>query len=175
MKKPVIFLDRDGVLTKEKSYVLQKEELEIFPFAKECIQRLHDAGYLTIVVTNQSAVGRKMLAERTLQEMNDILKRDTGVDDVFYCPHWHPTAIICNCRKPQIGMIVKAMEKYDLDLKHAYFIGDRASDIKTGNNVGIKTVLLKSGYGIKKLEENVVSDYIFNDLLDFVNSQVYVF
>ncbi len=170
MKKPVVFLDRDGVLTKEKSYVLHKDELEIFDYARACVRKMHNAGYLVLVITNQSAVGRGMITEETLQEMNRILMEETGVDDIFYCPHWHPTATVCNCRKPQIGMIQQAMETYDLDMEHAYFVGDRASDIRTGQNAGIKTVLLESGYGTKRLEEEVTPDYIFEDLRDFVKN-----
>ncbi len=172
MKKPVIFLDRDGVLTKEKSYVLRKEELEIFDYASACVRKMHDAGYLVLVITNQSAVARGMMTEETLQEMNDILMEETGVDDVFYCPHWHPTDAVCDCRKPQTGMIQQAMQKYDLDMEHAYFVGDRASDIRTGQNAGIQTVLLESGYGTKRLEEEVTPDYIFEDLRDFVKNRL---
>lgn len=85
--KPVVFLDRDGVLSVEKSYVCSVDELEIFPYAKECVRTIHEKGYLAIVVTNQSGVARGYFTEEQLQEMNRYLMRETGVDAVYYCPH----------------------------------------------------------------------------------------
>ena len=172
MKKPAVFLDRDGVLTREKSYVLRKEELEIFDFARECVEKIHKAGYFAIVITNQSAVGRGMLAEEELEKMNQLLQRKTGVDAVFYCPHWSPSGIVCNCRKPRTGMIEKAMDCFPIDLTNSYFVGERASDIETGRNVGIRTVLLESGYGTKRLEKEVAPDEVYKDLPAFVNARI---
>lgn len=174
MKKPAIFLDRDGVLTVEKSYVTKLEDLEIFSFAKEAVEKIHKAGYYAIVITNQSAVARGILEIEELEKMNQYLIEKTGVDVVFYCPH-HPNgsvkqyAISCDCRKPQSGMIKEACKKYEIDLKNSYFVGDRASDILTGQSVGIKTVLVESGYGIKRLEKKVVYDYIYDNVLQFAN------
>ena len=143
MEKPAVFLDRDGVLTKEKGYVLRKEELEIFCDAQECVQKIHKAGYFAIVITNQSAVGRGLLMEEELKAMNNLLIEMTGVDAVFYCPHWIQDGKVCNCRKPQIGLIKSASEQFPINIKKSYFVGDRASDIETGKNAGIKTVLLE--------------------------------
>lgn len=168
MIKPAIFLDRDGVLTKEKGYVLRKEDMEIFEYAKECIQKIHNSGYWAIVITNQSAVGRGMLEESELQAMNQMLKQEIGVDDIFYCPHWNVQNINCGCRKPQIGLIQEAMKHYEIDLIKSYFVGDRASDIETGKNAGIRTVLLESGYGTARLEKKIKADYVYDNLLEFV-------
>lgn len=168
MRKPAIFLDRDGVLTREKSYVLRKEDLEIFPYAGECIAQIHKKGYWAIVITNQSAVGRGMLAESELLEMNEILRRQTGVDGVFYCPHWDAKGTSCNCRKPRTGLVRKAMEEFDIDLEGSFFVGDRASDIETGKNLGISTVLLESGYGSGRLEKQIEADLICSDLREFM-------
>ncbi len=168
-KKPAVFLDRDGVLTKEKSYICKIEELEIFPYAAECIRRIHEKGYYAIVITNQSGVARGLFTEEELKGMNVYLKRETGIDAVYYCPH-HPDGKIikyrknCNCRKPNIGMIEKACCDYAIDIGHSYMIGDRASDILTGKKAGLKTILLESGYGTKRLEMDVKPDYVLNDL-----------
>lgn len=173
--KPAVFLDRDGVLTVEKGYVCCKEELEIFPYAKECIKVIHEMGYLAITVTNQSGVARGYFTEMQLQEMNRYLVQETGVDAVYYCPH-HEKGIIskyacrCQCRKPAIGLIQQACRDFNIDaadMGKSYMVGDRASDIQLGQNAGLATVLLESGYGTKRLEEEVTPDYICGDLTEF--------
>ncbi|MGN0345153.1 MAG: D-glycero-alpha-D-manno-heptose-1,7-bisphosphate 7-phosphatase [Lachnospiraceae bacterium] len=173
MSRPAVFLDRDGVLTVEKSYVCKVDDLEIFPFAKECIDAISQKGFYVIVISNQSGVARGYFTEEALQEMNKRLMEAVGVDDVFYCPHL-PSGIVrkyaieCNCRKPRIGMILEAQKKYDIDLQYSYMIGDRASDIQLGKNAGLKTVLVNSGYGVEQLEADVEPDYICKDLQEAV-------
>lgn len=173
MKKyPAVFLDRDGVLCAEKGYVTKIEELEIFPYTKYCIDIMHQKGFLAICVTNQSAVARGMMTEETLGSMNDLLMNETGLDALYYCPH-HPqgTGIYrrkCSCRKPGTGMLRQAQKQFAIDMNASYFVGDRASDIICGQNAGLTTVLLESGYGTKKLEQKVTADYIFRDLKAFI-------
>lgn len=167
--KPVVFLDRDGVLTKEKSYVCSVEEMEIFSYAAECIQYIKSKGYLAIVITNQSGVARGFFTEKELLKMNRYLQDTTGVDAVYYCPH-HPEGSIdqyrktCQCRKPETGLLMRACEEFDIDMDGSFMVGDRAADILTGQKAGLKTVLLESGYGTARLEEDVTADYIFKDL-----------
>lgn len=173
-KKPAVFLDRDGVLTVEKSYVTKLEDLEIFPFARETIEKIHKAEYYAIVITNQSAIARGMLSVEELERMNIYLMEQTGVDAVYYCPH-HPEGKIkqyafeCDCRKPKIGMIEKACKDFEIDLNHSYFVGDRATDIMTGKVAGVYTVLVETGYGLKRLEKKVKADYIYENVYDFAN------
>lgn len=172
--KPAVFLDRDGVLCREKSYVTRIEDLEIFDYTKYCIERIKEKGYYAIVITNQSGVARGYYTEDTLMEMNEYLKKRTGVDAVYYCPH-HPQGIIeiyakkCQCRKPEIELLQKAAEHFYIDMEHSYMVGDRASDIQTGQNVGIRTILLESGYGTERLETEVEPDYIRKDLRDIID------
>lgn len=172
-KKPAIFLDRDGVLTEEKSYVCSLEELSIFPYAKECIKRIKEKGYYAIVITNQSGIARGLFTEKILQEINMYLIEEINVDAIYYCPH-HTNGKIekyrkkCNCRKPEVGMLEKAQKDFQIDMEKSYLVGDRASDILTGKKAGLKTILLESGYGTKRLEQNVKADYTFNDLRDII-------
>lgn len=173
-KRPAVFLDRDGVLNEEKSYICSVQDLLIFPYVKECIDRIKKKGYYAIVITNQSGVARGLFTEEELKEMNRYLIQQTGVDAVYYCPH-HPSGIVsqyrknCGCRKPEIGLLKQADLDYHIDMEHSYMIGDRAGDILTGQKMGIKTVLLESGYGSEGLEEQVSPDYIFKDLRDTVH------
>lgn len=172
-KRPAVFLDRDGVLTKENSYVASVKNLSIFPYTADCIRQIHNKGYYAIVVTNQSGVARGLFTEKDLLEMNQYLMERTDVDDVYYCPH-HPKGRIekyrkmCRCRKPGTKMFEMACKKYAIDMSRSYMIGDRAGDILAGQNIGIKTILLESGYGTERLEEAVVPDYIAYDLNEAV-------
>lgn len=172
--KPTVFLDRDGVLAEEKGYVCSVHDLHIFPFARDCIKEIHDKGYLAIVITNQGGIAKNLFTEETLLEMNKYLTIETNVDAIYYCPH-HPEGVNplytknCHCRKPEIGMIEKACQDFDINLENSYMVGDRACDIQLGQNVGIKTVLLESGYGTLRIEAEVRQDYLFNDLKEFVN------
>lgn len=166
-----MFLDRDGVLTKEKGYVVSPEDMEIFPYARECVRRIREKGFIAIVVTNQGGIAKGLFTEETLGEMNDRLIRQTGVDAVYYCPH-HPGgcmegyAGICTCRKPSMGMLEAARKDFAVDMDKSWMVGDRASDILTGKNAGIRTILLESGYGTAGLEFAVEPDYVFRDLRD---------
>ena len=172
--EPAVFLDRDGVLCKEKGYVTSQKELEIFDYTRSCIEKIKEKGYYTIVITNQSGVARGLFTEETLMEMNEYLKKEIDVDAVYYCPH-HPQGKIekyvkdCICRKPGIELLQRAVEHYNIDMEHSYMVGDRASDIQTGQNAGIKTILLESGYGTERLEVEVKPDYIRNDLRDIID------
>ena len=173
MIRPAIFLDRDGVLTMEYGYAISSiEEMKIYPYAADCVSRLKEAGYLTIVVTNQSAVAKGLFSIEELFDMNRKLQDEVGVDAIYYCPH-HPNgkilkySKICDCRKPATGMIDQACKDLDIDMSSSYMVGDRACDIILGQNAGIETVLLDSGYGREGLEEDCKPDYIMKDLAEF--------
>ena len=168
-KKPAVFLDRDGVLTREKGYVCSIKELEIFPYVSECVQQIKNKGYYTIVITNQSGIARGLFSEIDLQKMHLYLKQKTGIDAIYYCPHYPEGKIAkyrkpCSCRKPKTGMIKHACSDYMIDMDRSFMVGDRAGDIMTGQRAGLKTILLESGYGSTRLESDVKPDYILNDL-----------
>jgi len=168
-KRPAIFLDRDGVLTEERFVITPPQEMVIFPYATDCIEKIHEMGYLTVVVTNQSGIARGMFSEEELIESNDYFISEVGVDAVYYCPHYlngsvKQYAIKCNCRKPKTGLIERACKDFPIDLSRSYMVGDRVSDIELGQNVGIKTILLKSGYGKIQIDGEIRPDYIFSDL-----------
>ncbi len=170
-KRPAIFLDRDGVLCVEKGYVTGKEDLEIFPYTASCIARFHQKGFLAICITNQSAVARGLMTEKTLREIHAYLIQETGLDALYYCPH-HPEgtgvyAEHCECRKPNTGMVEQAIREFGIDRAGSWMLGDRASDILCGQRAGLTTVLLESGYGLRRLEEPVEPDFVFRDLQEY--------
>lgn len=167
--RPAVFLDRDGVLTEEKGYIDSVEKLSIFSYAAECVRRIREKGYYAIVITNQSGVARGLFSEDDLRKMNAHLMQETKVDAVYYCPH-HPVGLVgkytmkCGCRKPETGMFQAACRDFNIDLAGSYMVGDRAGDILAGQNMGIRTILLESGYGTGRLEADVIPDYVFADL-----------
>lgn len=164
-----VFLDRDGVLTIEKGFLHSAEEMALYEYGRECVVKLHEAGYLVFVITNQSGVSRGYFTEDELNKMNARLIDESGVDAVYYCPH-HVDGIVkkyavpCDCRKPNTGLIEKASKDYCIDLKGSYFIGDRECDIQTGKNAGIKTILVRTGYGAEEEKRNIHPDYVVDDL-----------
>lgn len=117
--------------------------------------------------------GERFFSEGDLIKSRKKLMKATGVDDVFYCPH-HPEGLIskytkiCDCRKPNTGLIKQAVKKYDIDTGKSFMVGDRACDILMGQNVGVRTVLVDSGYGRARLECDVEPDYYCRDLREFV-------
>lgn len=172
-KKPAVFLDRDGVLAEERSYIASIDDLKIFPYAAGCIRQIHKKGYYAIVATNQSGIARGLFTEELMQEMNDFLICELDVDAVYYCPH-HPEGKVmqyrkkCNCRKPGTGMFEAACRDFEINMSESYMVGDRAGDIMAGQNAGIATVLLESGYGTARMEKDVMPDYILKDLRDVI-------
>lgn len=172
-----IFLDRDGVICEERGYVTSLRELWLFPYARESVTRMHALGYAVIVITNQSAIARGLVDEDVVADIHSHIIQETGVDRVYCCPHLPPNPgepqvppyrVFCNCRKPHTGLIEQAVHDFGLDLKGAYFVGDRSSDIEAGQAAGMRTVLLRSGYGLSRLEKPLKPDLVFNTLPDFV-------
>lgn len=166
-----VFLDRDGVLCKDTDYVTSLEKLEIFDYSKEAVSLIKDKGYLTIIITNQSAVARGMMTESELNIINEYIMRQTGVDAIYYCPHLppeeneiQPYRINCNCRKPDTGLIEKAISQYKIDVRLSYMVGDRDTDIQTGKKAHLKTVYLESGH---KSNDKIEWDFKFSNLIQF--------
>ncbi|QLH07838.1 HAD family hydrolase [Nitrosopumilus ureiphilus] len=143
-KNQAIFLDRDGVLNKNQiDYVKNIDELEIFPNIGECIKQINEQGYLVIVVTNQSAIGRKLTTKKNVEDIHKhiqqfLKKNNAKIDAFYYCPHL-PTDN-CDCRKPKSGLLVRAAHDFSIDLKNSWMIGDHDSDIEAGSNIGCKSI-----------------------------------
>ena len=136
-----IFLDRDGTLNPDPGYISDPKDYELFEGVTEALLKLQNAGYLLILITNQSGISRGLFTEEQLEAVHAKMKRllkEGGVtlDAIYYCPHHpdHPYKGVsdCNCRKPKPGMILQAIKDFDVDIKNSFMIGDRLSDIKIG-------------------------------------------
>lgn len=156
-KKRAVFLDRDGTINVEVQYLSRVEDFRLIPGVPYALQRLRDAGFLLVVVTNQSGVGRGLYDEAALQAVHDkmhheLLSFGITIEACYFCPH-HPEhavgdyGIECSCRKPLPGMLQQAALDLDIDLSRSYMVGDKLSDIEAGLNAGCKSLMVKTGYG----------------------------
>ncbi|CAN5739301.1 hypothetical protein BH24ACI1_BH24ACI1_11290 [soil metagenome] len=170
-KRKAIFLDRDGTLIEEVNFLSRLEDLRFFDYTNEAIRLLKESGFLIIVVANQSGIGREIFAESAMHAIHAQIQVElTGKLDAFYfCPHL-PTDN-CACRKPNLGMIEAACANFDINLENSWMIGDKAIDVETGFNAGIKTALVLTGYGKKTVETlERKPDLIAENLLEAVES-----
>lgn len=176
--RKVIFLDRDGTINVEKSYLHKWEDFEFEKNAIEGLKKLKDLGYEFIVVTNQSGIGRGYYTEEDLVTLNNQMTeklKEFGIEilECFYCPHHLEKGIgkykvDCNCRKPNPGMLLEGIKKYDVDIENSFMIGDKKGDLEAGKKAGLKSILVLTGYG-KKIEEEVKGNYLIaKDLLEVV-------
>ena len=147
----VIFLDRDGVINKypgDHRYVTHLEGFKFLKGALGAIRSLAKAGFKIFVISNQAGVSKGLYSKVTLDQITRFMLRNIErsggrIDGVFYC--LHPQAKNCACRKPNTGLLKKALQGIRVDKKNSYFIGDSLRDVKTGKNFGCKTILVLSG------------------------------
>jgi len=152
-----IFLDRDGIINVErKDYVKTIEEFILINEIFDSIKMINSKGYLVIVITNQSAINRKIITEDDLKKIHDHLikqakKENAKIDRIYFCPH-RPDEN-CECRKPKAGMILKAAKELQIDLKKSIMFGDSDTDIEAANNAGCIGVLIKNSNLLKSTIE----------------------
>jgi D-glycero-D-manno-heptose 1,7-bisphosphate phosphatase len=168
------FVDRDGVINEERSFVHRNEDFVLLPGAAAALRGLQAAGYLLVVITNQSGIARGLYAESDYQRLTAYMRQqlsEQGVrlDAVEYCPHL-PDAPLpqyrrdCECRKPRPGMLRRAAAALGLDLPHSLLIGDRATDIAAGRAAGVgRCFLVRSGCALGE-GDAALADAVFDDL-----------
>lgn len=150
-----LFLDRDGVINVEKNYLYKIEDFEFMDDIFELCKYYESQGYIIIVITNQSGIARDFYSEDdflTLTKwMNKrFLEEGTHISEVYFCPHLPAISGECQCRKPNPGMILDAVDKFDIDVKHSVLIGDKERDIEAGLNAGIEENYLFDSNGSVK-------------------------
>ena len=171
----IVFLDRDGVINQDSpDYIKCPDEFHFIRGSAEAIALLNDGGFEVIVITNQSIIGRKMADPAVLAAIFNKMKagvRAAGgqIKDIFFCPHAPDRG--CPCRKPEPGLILKAADRYSIDVARTWMIGDSAKDIKAGRNAGCDyTGLVTTGNGLtalKQLEDSgMAPDHVAEDLFD---------
>jgi len=167
----VIFIDRDGVINKDLwRYVEHWEEFEFLPGVLDSMRALTEAGYTIIIISNQAGIGDGKYTKEALDDINvnfaRVVEENGGkIADMYYCLHGKKDG--CTCRKPEIGLFLQASEKWDFDKSTTFFIGDKMSDVQAGHRFGLKTVLVKTGYGTKEgdsIPEEEKPDLVAEDL-----------
>jgi len=184
MKRPVVFLDRDGTLNEEVGYIHDLSKLVLIAGAGEAVRRLNQAGVAAVLVTNQSGAARGYYPEGHIRDLNSRLvkllsEEGAHLDAVYYCPHLPDGTVPdlsfeCGCRKPAVGLVEQACaENAELDRQHAYVVGDKATDVELARNCNAKGVLVVTGYGEKVLagtyQWKVEPDHTAGDIVEAVD------
>ena len=159
--KRAIFLDRDGVLIEEKNYLREPEEVALIPGAGPALKQLQDRGYLLVVVTNQSGVGRGYFSLEEVRRVHERMQADYrryGVEfDHFYIAPEAPDQP-SHGRKPSPGFLFDARDAYQIDLRRSYLIGDKWIDLACGWNAGVgRSILVRTGYGAQTERESAAA------------------
>ncbi|HUL43121.1 MAG TPA: D-glycero-beta-D-manno-heptose 1,7-bisphosphate 7-phosphatase [Bacteroidota bacterium] len=173
-----IFLDRDGTINEEVDFVRSTEEFHLIEGSAPAIRELNQQRWRVFVVTNQSGIARGYLTEAQLAEIHSKLEHElhahgAAIDAIYYCPH-HPEfgtppyRAVCDCRKPNIGMMTRAIHEFDLDPDQLFVVGDRLLDMQMGSAAGARCILVLTGYGKKEQElcetEGSSPDYVADNL-----------
>ena len=171
--RPALFLDRDGVINQDPGWLSSADDLSIYPCAAEAIGLANSAGFLVIVVSNQSVVARGMASLDTVEDIHariteDIEPSGARIDAYYFCPHHPDFSGPCECRKPQTGLIDRAVADHDVDLDASFLIGDTTGDLLTGKNAGMHTILVRTGKSGNDGLYDVRPDTVCDDLLDAV-------
>jgi histidinol-phosphate phosphatase family protein len=154
-----VFLDRDGVLTRERSdYVKTPDELEVLPGIGPPLRNLRKMGFRLVVVTNQSVVGRGLATDAEMGRIHEKLQSELkrmgcSVDAIYYCPHLPGAG--CSCRKPEPGLILRAAKDLGLDIASSWMIGDKEIDLEAANRAGCRGLRVETNQG--DLQRAVVS------------------
>jgi D-glycero-D-manno-heptose 1,7-bisphosphate phosphatase len=174
-----VFLDRDGTLIEERGYLDRLDMLTIFPWTADALRLLRRAGFATVVITNQAAVGRGIIDEPFLAEVHRELsarleRGDAAIDRYYYCPHADDATlaqyrVACRCRKPEPGMIERACRELDLDPARSFMVGDRWLDVACGRGAGTGALLIRTGHGAHEAErrpDGLRADAILDNLME---------
>lgn len=162
MKRPAVFLDRDGTVNEQMGYINHPDRFVLLPGVPEGIKLLNDNGFLVLVTSNQSGVARGYFPIELVHKVHALMmesleKEGAVIDGVFLCPH-HPEGVHpeyareCDCRKPKKGLIDQACKSFDIDLSRSYVVGDRYIDVEFAHRSHLKSIVVETGYGLGELE-----------------------
>ena len=181
-KNTAVFLDRDGTINEEVGYLDSLDKLKIIPSAYEAIRLINESGMKGVVISNQAGVARGFFTEDFVKITHEHLQtalrqKGASIDNFYYCPH-HPTEGIepyrkdCNCRKPAPGMLLRAAQDLNIDLTRSYLVGDRFRDMEAAKKVGVKGVLVKTGYGQDLLQDDGQNEATEEGKPDFIAADI---
>ncbi|HWT07111.1 MAG TPA: HAD family hydrolase [Xanthomonadales bacterium] len=148
MRRPAVFLDRDGTIIEDKGFLVDPGGVAILPTVVDALRLLGERGYATVVVSNQSGVARGYFGDDAVRAVNgEIVRKLAGdgvaIDAWYWCPHYDDD---CDCRKPAPGLVKRALDEHGFTLDGGAVVGDRGSDVALGHAVGVPGILLPGPY-----------------------------
>ena len=160
-----IFLDRDGVINKEIGYVYRVEDFVITDDILPSLKKLQSAGFIFIIITNQSGIAKELYTHDDVKKVHAHLlkimqENSISISEIYYCCH-HPDVEPCICRKPDSGMVEKAMARFDIDPSQSFFIGDKERDIQAAEKAGVKGILIESDSPVGGIAEKIIGGIPF--------------
>ena len=167
-KKKIVFLDRDGVINKEKKYLYKVKDFEFINGVFESLNYLKRLGFEFVIISNQSGIGRGYYSLDEFNNLNqwmlkEFKRKEINILDVLICPHTDGDN--CYCRKPKPGLFVEAIKKHNINANKSFVVGDAERDILAAKESGVKTkILVRSGHPIDEI--NTQSDFILNSIKD---------
>lgn len=168
-QRRAVFLDRDGTIGAEQGYLRHAEHFRLQPGSGQAVRALNAAGWLAVVITNQSGVDRGFIGRDALDAINAAMVAALAVEGatiagIYVCRHapWED----CDCRKPQPGLLRAAAADLNIDLAASWMVGDKAADVGAGRNAGCRTAFLLSGWGRIEREWAPPSDLVCHDLAE---------
>jgi len=183
LRRPALFMDRDGTLSHEVGYVNHVSRFRLYCWSVDAVRLINRSEFLAVVVTNQAGVARGYFPESVIDDVHASMNHSmqaggARLDAVYFCPH-HPSVgeppyrLDCDCRKPKPGLLRRAAEDLGLDLSRSVMVGDKPSDVEAGQAAGAAGVLVLTGYGRGEWENQrhgwtVEPDHVADDLLDAV-------
>jgi D-glycero-D-manno-heptose 1,7-bisphosphate phosphatase len=165
----VVILDRDGTVIVDRHYLSNPAGLELLPGAAEGLRQLNEHGYRLVVITNQSGVGRGLFSLQRLHEIHDrfrdmVIGAGARLEEIYFCPHVPEDE--CACRKPRLGLLMRAASELHFNPANAIVIGDKASDVEFGRRAGATTILIAPTQNTKNtISSELRPDFVTADLI----------
>ena len=162
MMKRAVFLDRDGVINRKRDdYVKNTSEFTMLPDVSKAIKLLNENNYLVIIITNQSAINRGIITHDILTNIHKFMENELGkdeaiVDAIYYCPHRPDEK--CSCRKPNTGLIEKAISDYSISIYSSWFVGDSESDMLAAAKLGIRAIKMEQDTSLLKPVSEILAN-----------------
>ncbi len=155
MKNKALFLDRDGIICEalpRGEYLVCWDEFKLMDGVTELFQAAKEKGYKLLVITNQAQIAKGLMKIETLYEVHEKMRELLHglIDEIYFCPHKEGDG--CECRKPKLGLVCRAIEEFDIDPAQSFFVGDSDKDARTGKAMGAKTVFVKNRYNAEELK-----------------------
>lgn len=156
-----VFIDRDNTIAPDVPYCSNPDDFNLYPYVAESLKKLNDAGYISILVTNQSGIGRGYFTEDTLKSIHDkmnseLSKQGAFFDSIYFCPHTPEDK--CFCRKPNTGMYMKAVREHHINLRESWVIGDSDADMDAGKKLGCRTIRIEDGNTFEDAVNTILND-----------------